>query len=137
MSAGRDALPPPPPPPETSMSPPNGIPAHMVLMSHSRSASPATPEPSQELPPPPPVPKQTSPPRQATPVQAPPPPPPPPMPAVANGPVPQPLINGDLAKLMSGVVTAKLTPVKDRVVPKQVCVFFVLSNSNYLMCFFL
>lgn len=108
MSSGRDTLPPPPPPPEATMSPPNGIPAHVVRQSsQSRSNSPhshmATPEPAaQELPLPPPAPvvKQASPPKQQTPVAAPPPPPPPPMPFLTNGPATTPpLVNGDLGKL--------------------------------------
>lgn len=124
MSTNRDNLPPPPPPPETSMSPPNGIPAHIVRQqSQSRSNSPhsrqETPEPVQDLPPPPPVPKQTSPPKQVTPVQVPPPPPPPPMPLLTNGPTNPPMVNGDLAKIMLGSSPPKLTPVKDRQLPKQ------------------
>lgn len=87
------------------MSPPNGIPAHVVRQSsQSRSNSPhshmATPEPvAQELPLAPQVPvvKQSSPPKQQTPVAAPPPPPPPPMPFLTNGPATTPpLVNGDL-----------------------------------------
>lgn len=107
------------------MSPPNGIPAHLVQNNQSsRSNSPirhpSLPEQIQELPPPPPIPKQLSPPKQSTPVQAPPPPPPPPMPLISNGPMsgPPPLINGDLAKIMSAS-PPKLTPVKDRQLPKQ------------------
>lgn len=125
MSTGRDNLPPPPPPPEATMSPPpNGIPAHIVRQSsHSRSNSPhshqATPEPTQDLPPPPPVPKQASPPKQVVPaVQAPPPPPPPPMPLITNGPTSPPVMNGDLAKILN-TSPPKLTPVKDRPMPKQ------------------
>ncbi|CAH1993702.1 unnamed protein product [Acanthoscelides obtectus] len=140
MSAGRDNLPPPPPPPEATMSPPNGIPAHIIRQSsQSRSNSPhshvATPEPAvgpQDLPPPPPVPtavitatKQASPPKQmqtpaapAAVAAAPPPPPPPPMPAMMpNGPTMSPppsmLLNGDLAKILNSA-PPKLTPVKDR-----------------------
>lgn len=134
MSTGRETLPPPPPPPEAVMSPPNGVPAHLLSNrreSGSRSNSPhshsATPEPPvSELPPPPPVPKM-SPPKQESPTNAPPPPPLPPPPPVAmsfsNGstavspppvslPVTQPLVNGDL-KIM-GCSPPKLTPVKDR-----------------------
>lgn len=123
ITTNRDNLPPPPPPPET-MSPPNGIPAHIIRQqSQSRSNSPhshqATPEPIQDLPPPPPVPKQQSPPKQITPVQAPPPPPPPPMPVISNGPVSPPMMNGDLAKIIMGSSPPKLTPVKDRPAPKQ------------------
>jgi WAS family protein 3 len=125
MSAGRDTLPPPPPPPDTTMSPPNGIPSHLVRsQSQSRSNSPhshqATPEPVQDLPPPPPAPKQASPPKQQTPVQAPPPPPPPPMPLL-NGPTTSPpLVNGDLAKIITSATSPpKLTPVKDRPISKQ------------------
>lgn len=136
MSSTRDNLPPPPPPPETTMSPPNGIPAHVMKQNHSRSNSPhsqqGTPEPVQDLPPPPPVPKQTSPPKQQTPtvVQAPPPPPPPPMPAMTNGPTSPPaLLNGDLERILSNS-PPKLTPAKDRILPKQVslnfCVIFML-----------
>lgn len=125
MSAGRDNLPPPPPPPEAMMSPPNGIPAHLIRQtSGSRSNSPhshqGTPEPDQDLPPPPPVPKQASPPKQATPVQAPPPPPPPPMPLLANGPAsppPLPITNGDLAKILNSA-PPKLTPPKERAIQK-------------------
>lgn len=130
MSAGREALPPPPPPPESVMSPPNGVPAHMLARkeSVSRSNSPhshtATPEPpTNDLPPPPPVPR-ASPPKSDSPINAPPPPPLPPPPPmaitnIANGPttVSPPLINGD-AKIM-GCSPPKLTPVKDRN-PKQV-----------------
>lgn len=123
ITTNRDNLPPPPPPPET-MSPPNGIPAHIMReQSQSRSNSPhshqGTPEPIQDLPPPPPVPKQQSPPKQVTPVQAPPPPPPPPMPLLTNGPTVPPMMNGDLAKVLIGSSPPKLTPVKDRQIPKQ------------------
>lgn len=131
MSTGRETLPPPPPPPDGVMSPPNGVPAHMLARkdSHSRSNSPhsntATPEPqnniiNNDLPPPPPVPK-ASPPKSTSPINAPPPPPlppPPPMPTMTNGPTPvspppaAPMINGD-AKIM-GCSPPKLTPVKDR-----------------------
>lgn len=112
------------------MSPPNGIPAHLVQnnnqspRANSPIRHPSLPEQNQELPPPPPIPKQVSPPKQSTPVvQAPPPPPPPPMPSsIMNGPVsggpPPPLINGDLAKILSSS-PPKLTPVKDRQLPKQ------------------
>lgn len=135
MSTGRDNLPPPPPPPEAVMSPPNGVPAHMLPRKDSttRSNSPhshqPTPEPiNNDLPPPPPVPK-ASPPKSTSPVNAPPPPPlppppPMPMPDIANGPTtisppPAPLINGD-AKIM-GCSPPKLTPVKDRQ-PKQAAI---------------
>lgn len=123
ITTNRDNLPPPPPPPE-AMSPPNGIPAHIIRQqSQSRSNSPhshqGTPEPVQDLPPPPPVPKQQSPPKQTTPVQAPPPPPPPPMPLISNGPVSPPMMNGDLGKIIMGSSPPKLTPVKDRQIPKQ------------------
>ncbi|XP_074027623.1 wiskott-Aldrich syndrome protein family member 3 SCAR [Leptinotarsa decemlineata] len=125
ISSGRDNLPPPPPPPEGTMSPPNGIPAHVVRQaSQSRSNSPhshtATPEPVQDLPPPPPAPvKQASPPKQQTPV-APPPPPPPPMPVMTNGPAvaPLPMLNGDLARILNSSTPVKLTPVKDRPMSK-------------------
>ncbi|KAK9737438.1 hypothetical protein QE152_g10728 [Popillia japonica] len=116
----RDTLPPPPPPPET-MSPPNGIPAHIVRQnSQSRSNSPHShqPTPEPELPPPPPVPKQPSPPKQITPVQAPPPPPPPPMPSIPNGPMSPPSLNGEINKILT-TSPPKLTPVKDRQIPKQ------------------
>ncbi|XP_019869432.1 wiskott-Aldrich syndrome protein family member 3 [Aethina tumida] len=139
MSTGRDNLPPPPPPPEASMSPPNGIPSHVVRQSsvHSRSSSPQhiihpmAPEPPlppsiiapQDLPPPPPAPvKQASPPKQPPTPAAPPPPPPPPMPM--NGGVippaspPAPLMNGNLANILTST-PPKLTPVKDRPIAKQ------------------
>lgn len=119
-SIPRDTLPPPPPPPEATMSPPNGIPPHLSRQtSQSRSNSPhshqGTPESGQDLPPPPPIPKQASPPKAQTPVQASPPPPPPPMPLgiVTNGAINLPMVNGDLAKIMSQT-PPKLAPVKDR-----------------------
>jgi len=126
-SMGRDNLPPPPPPPENPMSPPNGIPPHLMRQSsQSRSNSPhshqGTPEPIQDLPPPPPIPKQVSnsPPKQVTPaVAAPPPPPPPPMPS-QNGPAspPPPLMNGDLLRALNSNSPPKLTPPKERVISR-------------------
>lgn len=90
-----------------------------VLWTYTHFFVLGTPEPNQELPPPPPIPKQVSPPKQQTPVQAPPPPPPPPMPMISNGPIMlPPLVNGDLAKIISSS-PPKLTPVKDRPIPKQ------------------